>query len=68
MTDNEPRLRPGHPPWESFAGIRVGGLAGALIGAVVAVVTNGPALWIIVGAAVIGAAAGYLVATRQMRV
>lgn len=67
MTDNEPRLRPGHPPWETFAGIRVGGVAGALLGALIAVVSDGPALWLIAGVAVIGAVVGYVVAVRGMR-
>lgn len=63
----EPRLPPGHPPWESFNGIRVGGLTGALLGAMVAVVTNTAVfLWIVVAGAAVGAVVGYLVAAREM--
>ena len=51
------RLPPGRQPYDSLNGLRVGGLAGALLGGVVALVLGSP--WLILGGAIVGAASGY---------
>ncbi len=67
MAKEPPRLRAGRPPWEPLNGIRVGGFAGMLLGALLGAVTHTALLWFLVAGAVIGAAAGYFVASRGMK-
>jgi hypothetical protein len=62
-----PRLPAGHPPWEPLNGIRIGGIAGLALGAVLALLFDTAALAFIIGGTVVGAVVGYLVAKRQMR-
>jgi len=67
MKREQPHLPPGHPPWEPINGIRIGGLAGLLLGGLLAVVVDTNPLAFIIAGAVAGAIVGYLVAKRQMR-
>jgi hypothetical protein len=60
MDGGEQRLPPGHQPYDALNGLRVGGLAGALLGAVVTAVTTVGLVWLVPVGAVAGAAAGYL--------
>ena len=59
------RLPPGRQPYDSLVGLRVGAIAGGVLGAVAAVALNQPLL-ILVGA-LIGAAVGYLTERRKVR-
>lgn len=49
-------------------GIRIGGFAGMLLGAVVGAVTSTAIFWFLIAGAIIGGVAGYFVASRGMRV
>ncbi|MEN8042133.1 MAG: hypothetical protein ABFR95_11580 [Actinomycetota bacterium] len=55
----EPRYPAGVQPYDSFNGLRIGALAGGVIGILPAFVFPGGFVWLVIGAAV-GAAAGYL--------
>lgn len=68
MAKEPPRLRAGRPPWEPLNGIRIGGFAGMLLGAVVGAVTSTAIFWFLIAGAIIGGVAGYFVASRGMRV
>lgn len=57
--DDEPAYKPGHPPHDRINGLRVGGLAGAIVGIVIAVAFDGP-FWVVPGAAAFGAGYGFL--------
>ena len=59
------QLPPGRQPYDSLTGLRVGAIAGGLLGAVAAVVLNTP--WLILVGAVIGAASGYQTERRKVR-
>lgn len=59
------RLPPGHQPYDFANGIRVGGIAGALIGGGVFALTGWP-LAILIGA-VLGGVVGFLWQRREMR-
>lgn len=59
------QLPPGRQPYDSLTGLRVGAIAGGLLGAVGAVVLNAP--WLILVGAIIGAASGYLTERRKVR-
>ena len=61
------KTRPGHPPWEPFNGMRIGGFTGVVIGAIIAALVSTAELAIIVGLAVVGAIVGWVVASREMR-
>lgn len=65
--DNEPMnrrsLAPGEQPYDFANGIRVGGIAGALVGGGVGMFTGWPA-WVLVGA-VVGGIGGYAYQRRD---
>lgn len=67
MAKEPPRLKAGRPPWEPLNGIRIGGFAGMLLGAVVGAVTNTAIFWFLIAGAVIGGIAGYFVASKGMK-
>ena len=58
------RLGPARQPYDALNGLRVGGLAGALLGAVGALIT-GLAVLILAGA-VLGSAVGFLTERRAL--
>ncbi len=61
MTNTESdRYPPGHQPYDKLVGMRVGGLAGGVVGIALVVVLGGSFAWLILVVAVAGAAAGYL--------
>ena len=68
-SDNRPRRPAGHPPWDKWNGIRVGGVTGAIIGAIAGVPTGGGWAWVLIAVAgtVIGGGTGYWLAGRRMR-
>lgn len=59
------RLPPGRQPYDKLNGLRVGALAGGVLGAVAAAATRMP--WVFFAGAVIGGAAGYLTERRKLR-
>jgi hypothetical protein len=67
MARSSARLPPGHPPWDTINGFRVGGFAGALLGAIPAVIVGGLAVWLIPIGAVVGGAIGYWTERRKQR-
>ena len=58
MSDNS--LRPGHQPYDRLNGIRVGGLAGALLGGLATWLFGVGFVWLVVALAAVGGAFGYL--------
>jgi hypothetical protein len=67
MDGSEHRLPPGRQPYDALNGLRVGGLAGALLGAGVTALTTIGLVWLVPVGAVAGATAGYLYERRRMR-
>ena len=67
VTSNQsPKLPAGVPPWEMFSGLRVGIIAGGLVGG--AVVALGVAsIWPIFGGGVVGGTIGFILGRRRMR-
>jgi len=61
------RLPPGRQPYDALNGLRVGGLAGAVLGAVITALTTVGLVWLVPAGAVAGAVAGYLYERRRMR-
>jgi len=59
------KLPPGRQPYDSLVGLRVGALAGGLLGGVGAAITQ--VGWLILLGAVGGATAGYIVERNRMR-
>lgn len=59
------RLPPGRQPYDSLVGLRVGAIAGGVLGAVAAVVLTQPLL--ILAGALIGGAVGYLTERQKVR-
>jgi hypothetical protein len=57
LMDDKP-LPPGHQPYDPLNGLRVGALAGGLLGAPLTALTRSP--WFVIGGAGLGAVAGYL--------
>jgi len=59
MSPPNNRLPPGHQPYDPLNGLRVGAFAGALLGALVVVVSSFNAVWLVVVFAMIGGTIGY---------
>ena len=59
------RLPPGHQPYDPLIGLRIGALAGGVIGILASVVIG--TVWVAVAGAVIGGAVGYRVVRRNHR-
>lgn len=64
---SEQRFPPGRQPYDALNGLRVGGLAGAVLGAVVTAFTTVGLVWLVPVGAVAGAVAGYLYERRRMQ-
>ncbi len=62
-----PRLPPGRQLYDPLNGLRVGALAGGLIGAIVTAVTSIAFVWLVVAGAVLGGAVGYWYERRRLR-
>lgn len=60
------RLRPGRQPYDPLNGLRVGGLAGGVLGAIVTAVASLGHPWLVVGGVLIGGAIGYWFERREM--
>ena len=56
---HDAKYAPGHQPYDSLNGLRVGALAGAVVGVVLSLIFSGAA-WLILVAAVVGAVAGFV--------
>lgn len=60
MPANEtPRYPPGKQPYDSLNAIRIGILAGGILGVVVTALTSAANLWLVALFAVVGGVAGY---------
>ena len=57
--DDRPVYPPGHQPYDALNGLRVGALAGALLGVILTLLTSGGAAMLILLGALAGAIAGY---------
>ena len=64
--DEQRRLPPGSHVYDQFNGMRVGGLVGALAGAILGGLTTPVMLWAIPVLAAAGAATGYLYERRRI--
>jgi hypothetical protein len=53
------RLPAGRQPYDGLNGLRIGALAGGLLGVVAAAVTGVGGIWLVAGTAVVAGAAGY---------
>ena len=60
-------LPPGRQWYDPLNGIRVGGLAGAIVGGVVTALLGIGYVWLVVAGAVAGGAAGFLWERRSLR-
>ena len=60
------RYKEGHQPWDPVNGMRVGGFAGALLGAGAALLLGSAPVWLIFGGAAMGAAVGYFSQKRKL--
>lgn len=67
MDDPDDRLPAGRTPWDVFNGLRVGALAGGLLGATVPIVFGASWAWVVVVGAAVGGATGYLSQRRSRR-
>lgn len=63
--DSDTRLPPGRQPYDPLVGLRVGALAGGLLGGVGAAITQ--IGWLILVGGVAGAVAGYIVERSRMQ-
>ncbi len=61
----ETRLPAGHQPYDALNGMRVGAVAGGLLGAFAAALTGFGGIWLVAGAAVAAGAVGYLYERRR---
>lgn len=59
------KLPPGRQPYEQIVGLRVGALAGGLIGALATAVAGVRYAWLVLAFAVVGAAAGVWAQRRR---
>jgi hypothetical protein len=59
-------LRPGQQPYDPLNGLRVGGLAGGILGGIATAVTSVGNVWLVVVGVVLGGAIGYLYERRKM--
>ena len=68
-TEHHAGLPPGRPPWDKWNGIRVGGVTGAVIGAIAGVPTGGGWAWVLITLAgtAVGGGTGYWLAGRSQR-
>jgi predicted lipid-binding transport protein (Tim44 family) len=64
-TNDENPLPPGRQPYDSLTGLRVGAVAGGLLGGLGGAVMRTP--WLLLAGAGIGAAVGYLTERRTVR-
>jgi len=53
------RLPPGTQPYDRLNGIRIGALAGGLVGTLVAALVGGVSFWWVLATAVVGGVVGY---------
>ena len=60
------QLPPGRQPYDALNGLRIGALAGGIVGAIVLVVTSLESLWVLLVGAAIGAVVGYLYERRKL--
>jgi outer membrane lipoprotein SlyB len=63
MTESK-RLPPGHQWYDPFNGIRIGGLAGAILGGIATAFAGVGFIWLIAVGAVLGGGIGYWYAKR----
>jgi hypothetical protein len=59
------RLPPGRQPYDMLNGFRIGALAGGLMGALGAAVTNTRVVWVVLVGAAAGAVIGYWTERRR---
>ena len=60
-------LPSGRPPWDAWNGLRIGALAGGILGILIAVVMGATNFWIVIPAALGGGAIGYWSERRKRR-
>ena len=60
------QLPPGRQPYDVLNGLRIGALAGGIVGAIVLVVTSLESLWVLLVGAAIGAVVGYVYERRKL--
>jgi hypothetical protein len=60
------RLPPGRQPYDVLNGLRIGALAGGIVGAIVMAATTLDSLWVLLVGAAIGAVVGYLYERRRL--
>ena len=65
MGSDRNRLPAGRQPYDTINGLRIGALAGGLLGALIAAATHLP--WLLLAGAVIGGATGYWSERRKAR-
>ena len=65
MSDD--RLPEGRPPWDPLNGLRIGALAGAVIGVSLTLITPASGIWLMVVGAIVGGAIGYWSEKRKQR-
>jgi hypothetical protein len=61
------RLPPGLPPWDTWNGVRVGLLAGGLIGVLLVALSGSNSYWLALIPAFLGSVAGYWNESRKRR-
>jgi hypothetical protein len=64
-SDTEPRLPPGHQPYDPLNGVRIGAIAGGLVGVFVAALTGFGGIGTVAAAALVGGGAGYAYQKRE---
>lgn len=65
--ESEARYEAGHPPHDVVAGLRVGGVTGAAVGALLMWLFGLGSFWFLVVTSTIGALLGYLSERRHLR-
>lgn len=63
--ENADRLPPGRQPYDPLNGLRVGALAGGIVGAIIAGLTD-LGLWFVFLTAIVAATVGYVTQKRKL--